>query len=658
MLKLKTNEKENLKNNIKAKSFTSLYDLIENFPYRMYNNSIKDEKIHEQNGNIINKKTFDNHSRYKQTQQIYITSEKYYKLNRNSSISLNKSTSTIFYNLDNFVKQQCFDFDLGKSKTDVLLVSNKDNKLSNALKKYHNKKKKYKEPELSSENASDIYDCYYTEEKPNNLNDLYNNCKENQIYINRNRKKLKNNCDSDENYVENNKNIEKDESEGIKNPCPCQLFSYACPCTDNKSLTQLAKSNRSKHFIEKMTGSNDISHDIIKDNDLNDKQRNQTTYVCERNEPITVKGKENEVDCSKTKRCELNINCPNCRRNIKIVKEKNKTNLSDDSNSNKSILSSLYVNTILPPFATPCTLVSKEHKHSCKTCEHNPKCEISQYPHLNDQHKVIQECARSNSPKIIRISKACRHQPPCIVVPSCRRAAVIENNCGLIPSCFHKPRCINLPLCTSIAEEKDRVQFTSDGSHNKNVKCCHMPQILPNYLDPQFSRGSERDPYDNIDKYCAREMTLFQRTENSDGYDNIMNNIRPKEKLQNLRDNCIHIDKSCQYSLKSKSRDTDDGIIFIRDVGCQFRTKWLHQNKCENNNCITPQQEPKPTPCTETSSSSTELSNSFESVEKEGKATSNKYNIPYYTTEYLLNDPTYNCHFKYYSNNNSDILFT
>ncbi|XP_073947004.1 uncharacterized protein [Choristoneura fumiferana] len=396
------------------------------------------------------------------------------------------------------------------------------------------------------------------------------------------------------------------------NPCPCHLFSYGCPCKDKSSLTELPKSSKSltvaeqntstpnimeticgnvfatkrhsMHMEDKLTG---LSGDgLVEKHDKEVSQNDSAFKVTDTKDVTQIDTTPCESKQSKkTKRSKKMrlIKCPKCKEKVEINLEMS----TEDEDSLKC------QSTIYSPQESPKTSVLapahsvisdiQEMENETNACNHEPKCDmvhICQIVPTENIECLKKQCNQPRStPRIIKITKACRHHPPCTVVPSCQRANVLKNNCEYVPPCLHHPRCVNLPLC---------VPFT---------KSLHYDETTNNYVDLEENTDGFHVPrykYMSLCQHDSLENTAIphmqhafelRRTQQQQPYfqnQTCMSNTFSPYQIPHPC-NCCKSNKSCQHGeqdtanckcFENEVRERpSNAVVFIRDVGCQFRDK-------------------------------------------------------------------------------------
>ncbi|KAI5637119.1 hypothetical protein NE865_10169 [Phthorimaea operculella] len=594
----------------------------------------------------------------------YITKEKYEYLNRDlSSTSIVKSTSTIFYDLDEIAKKQSLtyfvepllDEEIGKSKEK--LANQRFGQPCAIVQECET----YKGPILIPRDSAEIIAKKGKRKGQNNVypskNDNIKECKnskDSKRCFNReltDQQKFWSYAKYRTDYPtipEEIKPRRKDRGKrGTTDPCPCQLFSYACPCEDsnNKSLTGLL--NQIHSTENHQTSTADIpsveKQRII--NQVKECKLTNTSFVGANKETILLHSKtdkqfkntnENmsvgntQMTFKKTRK----ITCPRCKEAIEVISSTEdiyqKQTFSPNPptyqkvNVQRSPMTIRYekpsVTKTLPKpefrkqSCSPNVPVKESRKQSYSPnvpekesqkqsyspnvpekisptdeskndddeyCTHDPPCEMipvcQVLPPEHSAKKYAKSLPPRTGPRIIRITKACRHHPPCTVVPSCQRAYVLKNNCEFVPPCMHRPRCVNLPLCVPISK-----QFNLDSLTTKQEETSNEPQRSTN-AQRGMNNGSPQDLLNSneVNRQCCDVLQVQNTCEHGTRYvQQILqtphnptspNTICAQYHLTAPTFNVKHSKSvGCQYVVRESE---SDAVVFIRDVGCQFRNK-------------------------------------------------------------------------------------
>ncbi|XP_060802477.1 uncharacterized protein LOC132902235 [Amyelois transitella] len=582
-------------------------------------------------------------SRYKNgkaTEIIYMTSEKYHNLNKNISYTTDyHSTSTLFYDLDNLAVHSYVDLSrVSKKKyssntkinssfihsihglkgnsytfvqeceTQILPVLLPRDSLEVQTKKVE--KCFPNDPEISSE----IYlkDDDFTNIAP--FNDSDKNIQRKQKYWSyaKYRTEYTNPTRQDK------KSKKKDHTRQIEDPCPCQLFSYTCPCADDKCLAGL---KNSKSLSDQVTSTTNIVKEERKDDrketklfkknhkgkSIVPKDDKPTSITCiidnlesvEKSDPTLLYTEKYDVishtetmnNKGKSKRKKRQVMlCPNCKEKVEFSsmdpsEEEGSIIYEDlsyqpnDSSPGKSVYT----------YKTAVKKQMADKSNDRGSCHHNPTCDLVPLCQLLPTDNVFlspkitkkQETSKT-SPRVIRITKACRHHPPCTVAPSCQRANILKNNCEYIPPCLHRPRCVNLPLCVPFSknipyDELKHVEEMENGQCPHVPRCTYIPECRNIYsgnlsnqvnmaqLPNGYGMFAPPAPY-NVLSPCLRQS--FSPCQ-----------IHPPGYIPDY--GLSRSDKSCQYDTLGMSYNpsvprivSSEAVVFIRDVGCQFRNRY------------------------------------------------------------------------------------
>ncbi|CAB3247612.1 unnamed protein product [Arctia plantaginis] len=535
-----------------SRSYSSLFDLFSPISFKLFRqnnpNELKEQSIFHTTCKEPVIKSLNAHSKGEE----YVTSEKVNNINNNiSSKTLVNSASTIFYDLDDIAKRHSFHCipELGQSVANLNLLKVMRMKIkhntfvgqpnaivqecatqmkpkllprdSNEIRSKKVKKKISKNPVISSEiflrddeygldNGTNDYYIKHGVQRPQKFWS-YSKYRTEYTRSMPKEKKLKHS---------------RDTGKHNEDPCPCQLFSYACPCTDKKSLTGLAKHTKSMTMNNQNTSTSKIIAVDRKDNKSNNNKikknkqdtvredkptntsvaelieamvQNESDVTIQQNLPTYAQNRENIIpDQGKVLKNSKNNNkpkiqkkprkilCPNCNEEVDIVVSTSTTEEEESLKYENSMINSHEIpSTAAYTYRASPTTVRTKHTDD-DLCVHNPPCEILPICQIlpNEFYNMNQKCLKNNSsvkatPRVIRITKACRHHPPCTVVPSCQRANVLNNNCEYIPPCLHRPRCVNLPLCVpfskSLHYEEGQPKFVDDIA---NSECPHIPRYV------------------------------------------------------------------------------------------------------------------------------------------------------------------------------------
>lgn len=676
-----------------SRSYSSLFDLFSPIPYKLFHhsnpNEHKEHTIFHTTCQEPTIKSLNTHSKGEE----YMTSEKVLNIdNHISSKTLVNSTSTIFYDLDDIAKRHSFHCipEVGQSVANlnllkVMRMNIKHNTFveqpnaivqecatqmkpkllprdSNEIRSKKVKKKISKDPVISSEiflrddeygldNGTNEYYIKHGVQRPQKFWS-YSKYRTDYTRSIPKEKKLKHS---------------RDTGKHNEDPCPCQLFSYACPCTDKKSLTELAKNAKSINMNNQNTSTSKIIAVERKDKKLNNNKiknnkqdtvredkptntsvaelievmvQNESDIPTQQNIKALAQNRENiipdqdeivknskKINKLKIQKKPRKILCPNCNEEVDIVVSTSTTEEEESLKYENSLINSHEIpSTAAYTYrASPTTIRTKYTEDDL--CAHNPPCEIlpicqilpNEFYNMNQKYPKNNRSVKS-TPRVIRITKACRHHPPCTVVPSCQRANVLNNNCEYIPPCLHRPRCVNLPLCVpfskSLHYEEGQPKFVDDIA---NSECPHIPRC-------KYTPVYQHDSLGNLDH---QQVNMVSRVQNDGDF---FNNYNTQNFSLNAKSKCVHksfspfqfctppshickSNKSCQfdcsYNTPSFIGSNDDAIVFIRDVGCQFRCK----NYKQQNSSFSPNNSVKSYSAENSILQSKASSNSFDFVD-------------------------------------------
>ncbi|KAG6444751.1 hypothetical protein O3G_MSEX003505 [Manduca sexta] len=353
-----------------------------------------------------------------------------------------------------------------------------------------------------------------------------------------------------------------------------------------KKATKRQKCHKFKE--EKLTGISPIEtveSMVYKNKSITDHDAPKLHDVLDRDQ-CSVKSKP------KYHRKSRKIICPNCKEKVEIISTtEEEENLKCDSSTYGS-------KEISPTTAYACRApLSKNHKGKIENdgdiCFHEPRCEMVPVcqilpcddNYLNSKSNKSQTSPKQNT-RVIRITKACRHHPPCTVVPSCQRANVLKNNCEYIPPCLHRPRCVNLPLCVPFSKSMHYEEVNKHVDENENSECPHVPRCK--YI-PLCQHDSL---VNNVNHQIHMIPQMQHACEFMNGYQTPAFLITPQTNcMPNSYSPCqvsspntcsYKPSKSCQYDCTDnkcytfnvpKASNSNEMVVFIRDVGCQFRNK-------------------------------------------------------------------------------------
>ncbi|XP_045766734.1 uncharacterized protein LOC123868308 [Maniola jurtina] len=244
---------------------------------------------------------YDKNASFLLNQTSYITSEIYHALNQNSSdIHIIRSTSTLFYDLDLIAKRHSYHFvpqypiserkiakrNSEKSHKNIIFAAKSETiiqecatqikstpKRLDSLEIISKKMKKRSRNDNNNMLSSEIFlrDNDYTKSISDSIVNNENNHAQKFWSSAKYQKQYTNPIPAKK------KSKMKDQGKRTEDPCPCQLFSYACPCTD-KSLTELAK-NRSLTVADQITS----TPNFLPQEDNNNKYNQMKKSKCSAN---------------------------------------------------------------------------------------------------------------------------------------------------------------------------------------------------------------------------------------------------------------------------------------------------------------------------------------------------------------------------------------
>ncbi|XP_072947519.1 uncharacterized protein [Epargyreus clarus] len=625
-----------------AKSYSSIYDLIGASEFKNISGNkrtlkhVGDVLLFQSLNEGIEKRKLASKDSELLNETSYVTSERYHALNKKSSDkSVIRSTSTFFYDLDSLAKRHSYHCVSGLSESKKNIRTNHNALIRNGfgakseaivqecatqikpklVTSKFTKENKKKGPKtfpnvsiLSSEIFLRDNEGAYTSYKPQS-EDISLSERHQKFWSFAKYRTEYTNPVSEEKHSK-----KKDRGKRMEDPCPCQLFSYACPCTNKKSLTELAKNSKSLTVADQVTSTQQVfvEEQKCKKHNKTKKSKNAITYEDKRTSTIDIiEKKSKEVFSSESytrmlhdsinrkqsnKICEnarsnagsrkpRQILCPNCKEMVDVM------STTDINESLKSKSSPLYRANELPATATYTYRDINDNKskvvESRDTCNHEPQCELVPVCQILPTDNVFANPNMSNkqSPlkpnaRVIRITKGCRHHPPCTVVPSCQRINVLNNNCEYIPPCLHRPRCVNLPLCAPLSKSlyyDEPLNKTDEDLATTECLNLHQNRYMPSHQ--QNSLENQITRVQNTCEYLSECAPRFVINSTLGCISPIPTPCQPIS--HTLCQHCKS-EKSCQYdfidwkqNLTSSVRESlsSDDVIFIRDVGCQFRNK-------------------------------------------------------------------------------------
>lgn len=554
----------------------------------------------------------------------YVTCEKYHGLNKNLSYnSMVRSTSTIFCDLDDIVKRHSFHCltEVSISNTNILKVT-KQPTYRNGFKGKSNM--------IVQECATQIHPKLFAKDSmETNAKKLRKKFPKNDVFSSEklNTKKY---YDIDiSNYLQKfwsygkyhteyttpipevKTSRKKERDKRAENPCPCQLFSYTCPCANGKSLTELARRNQNLTVDNQITSTATISvdgkkkmHDVVRENKFTNTKLSEKPEIMKplyeniiqvaekKRIPFLtdiIHGRKNTPKGKKKlKRKTHKMICPNCKERVEVF---NHTSEEDNSLKCYDSFVSQECSKEMTPSRNGSAMLNPDRcqaSNDIGRCNHTPRCDLVPICQIlptgnnSPSHKSCKNYA--SSPRIIRITKACRHHPPCTVVPSCQRANVLRNNCEYIPPCLHRPRCVNLPLCVPFSKNinydepsKQVANEENADHHDRKHKCIAVSQhtTMRNNVDRNSNTIACMQNTSGLrNGYLVSAHVIKQQS--------TLNSNKSPTRMLTTPCCSWRSNKSCQNKCSeirpvsshvTKGSLSTDAIILIRDVGCQFQNK-------------------------------------------------------------------------------------
>ncbi|XP_063535662.1 uncharacterized protein LOC134745534 [Cydia strobilella] len=556
-------------------------------------------------------------------EEEYVTYERFYTLNKqctSESCVMAASGSSLFYDLDSVAKGNSYSYeDVGLSTFNIFKALNR---------------KGNEWPRAPSEPVLIVQECT-THIKPNlntcdqkeeNLNTVKNyflhdcvqssgiclkdNIEDTESSSNptgpQNTQSLDTNTGV-ENYVsyqtehvkfEGHKTNKKDHEKRIKDSCHCNIDRLGCTCKYNDTATK-AKTSKSvakqrttstyrKEAITNMTTMNKthlemedkltrMSGDGLGEKYAVNLSKNDTSCILILDAYDIAKMSHSQISNSRKSRVKLvnvvtnkvrlnpkkvrAVRCPNCQGHIEL------TVSTEDEASTVQPKTDLKSESEFTCMAgskdryQPIIEISKECPHGCEMV---PLCQI--LPKVNfDASSIKQNIPKKTTPRFIKMTKACKHYPPCTVVPSCQRNNVLKANCECITPCSHRPRCVNLPLCIPFCKNLQYDETTKHYIDNEEkTKKCYFPTLkcFP------VSQYKLLQPHNISQKSNAFDPRAYHVNQT-----HLSCQVPPLNAKQ-----FDFATKSCQYDYPkhepndaAKEDATDASVIYIRDVGCQFK---------------------------------------------------------------------------------------
>lgn len=392
---------------------------------------------------------------------------------------------------------------------------------------------------------------------------------------------------NNESTLDENQDSAKDSST-IDDPCPCELFSYTCPC-HKVSVTNIRRSDITRPTVNHITSNLKLQYNLSKEIPRHSTRQSKLDEIGgedlfdeDLNSKFTQVNKRSRSPCRKTQKSVHRLTCPKCYHKIEVYSS---TDGEEDKNNDQTF-AKVEISAANASIHTKCKhqIFGDEFKSFCPhepMCATIPVCQAIQSKIWSKQSSKHIKCNHNHSmPRVIRITKACRHHPPCTVVPSCQKINVLKNNCEYIPPCFHRPRCVNIPLCVPCSksvnydenlqaelEEHFRSLHMAPCQHqsSNNVDSLYRDLKMPHHRDVQVVSHAHKDHVEVI--------TPAQDTQHSTPCS--QKSISPCPTPQTFAPSVST--KSCQYQpeqFDNRAQESEsDAVIFIRDVGCQFKNK-------------------------------------------------------------------------------------
>ncbi|XP_053606126.1 uncharacterized protein LOC128672768 [Plodia interpunctella] len=641
---------------LQTKSFTSIYEIFGPKSYKNRGSKCTrrtnktNPTRHHAPGTKYRAKEFENDT----SESTYVTCEKYHNLNKYISLTSDlQSTSTLFYDLDSIAVRHSFadlsgisyinchsNIDIPhnqspngfRAPSHAIVQECETNVKPNLLPRDSLEITSTKKIEKCFPNDPDLSSEIFLKDDEFNgfpVND------ESDRQLNRNQKYwsyAKYRTEYTNPSRQEKKSKKKERTRQIEDPCPCQLFTYTCPCNNDKSLTGF---KHVRSLTDQITSTTNIFKEERKDfmktpftfsrkknkgkekniTSMDDKptsitcvianddcfEKSEQTLVCSDKYDISQTSKNHTASLDKsTSSCKKRrkLFCQNCKEKVEVCSvvpsEEEESLIYEDSN---------YQSKDSPPgqsIYTYKTSVRKQIQEKLKvkdTCRHTPRCELvplcqvlptdNIFLNYKTVKKNDKNDAPKNSPRVIRVTKACRHHPPCTVAPSCQRANILKNNCEFIPPCLHRPRCVNLPLCVPISKNLNYDDLKSlDEMQNEcphTPRCKYVPeckQFYSNQPSNQVNVARMHNTYGLLRDY---QTTSYPQSKSPivpqsfspcqihpSGYTTNSNVPRSNKSCQ-----CVIIDLPLDPSMSNiQDAVSSEAVVFIRDVGCQFRNKY------------------------------------------------------------------------------------
>ncbi|XP_061714963.1 uncharacterized protein LOC133523419 [Cydia pomonella] len=411
-----------------------------------------------------------------------------------------------------------------------------------------------------------------------------------------------------ENYVsyqtgnvkhESHKTNKKDREKRLKDSCPCDIDDLGCTCKYNDTATEAKKSKS----VAKQRTTSTYREEVI----TNMSTKNTTHFEMEDKltrmsgdglgEKYTVNLSKNDTSCillldaydiAKMSHSQISnsrksgvrlmkvvtnkvrvipkkvrtVRCPNCHGHVELaVSTEDEASTGVQPKTDRKSETEFTCMAASKDRYHPKIEITKECPHGCEMV---PLCQI--LPKVNfDASSIKQNIPKKTTPRFIKMTKACRHYPPCTVVPSCQRNNVIKANCESTSPCSHRPRCVNLPLCIPFCKNLQYDETTKHYVENEDkTENCYIPafKCFP------VSQYKLLQPHIRSQKPNSFEPRAYY-----------VNQTHLSCQVPPLNTKQFDIaTKSCQYDYPkhepndaAKEDAADASVIYIRDVGCQFK---------------------------------------------------------------------------------------
>ncbi|XP_063363506.1 uncharacterized protein LOC134652265 [Cydia amplana] len=379
----------------------------------------------------------------------------------------------------------------------------------------------------------------------------------------------------------------KDREKRIKDPCPCGIDGLGCTCKYNVTA---AEAKTSKSLFKQRTTSTNKTHLEMEDKRIRmsgdgvgekytvNLSKNDTSCVLILDAYDIAKMSHSQISNSRKGGVKLvkvvrnkdrvkpkkvrAVRCPNCHQHIELaVSTEDEASTGVQPKTDRKSETEFTCMAASTDRYHPKIEIPKECPHGCEMV---PLCQI--LPKVNfDASSIKQNIPKTTTPRFIKMTKACKHYPPCTVVPSCQRNNVLKANYDCITPCSHRPQCVNLPLCTPFCKNLQYDETTKHYVHNEEkTKNCYFPAFK--YFP--VSHYKLLQPH-----IISQNLNAFPPPAYYVNQTHLSCQVPPLNTKQ-----CDNATKSCQYDdPKHEPNDAakedvpDASVIYIRDVGCQFK---------------------------------------------------------------------------------------